>query len=177
MSCNISFIFICHFVSVIFFVVLCHQTFYCVIILSTYCMSYLSVIFVVLDDIYWCKFFISYFSNEINSSFQTLDDIGGKLLYFLTIFVYDFVMLHLCYIYFNILNYHVTVLYKNIFRYQLPITVAHIVILFSIFHLHVIHSTKDGIKCTCTSWKMYKFVWSYIIMRIIIMRLLLWYDL
>ena len=60
-------------------------------------------------------------------------------------FVYDFVMLHLCYTYFNILNYHVTVLYKNIFRYQLPITVAYIVILFSMFHLHVIHSTKDGI--------------------------------
>ena len=25
------------------------------------------------------------------------------------------------------------------------------------FHLHVIHSTKDCIKCTSTSWKMYKF--------------------
>ena len=153
MCCNISFIFICHFVSVIFFVVLCHQTFYCVIILSTYHLSYLYVIFVVLDHIYWCKFFMSYFSNELNSSFQTLDDIRDKSLYFLTIFCAWFCLLHLCYIYFYILNYHVTVLYKNIFRYQLPITVAYIVILFSVFHLHVIHSTKGGIKCTYTSWK------------------------
>ena len=31
-------------------------------------------------------------------------------------FVYDFVMSHLCYIYFDILNDDVTVLHKNIFR-------------------------------------------------------------
>ena len=60
-------------------------------------------------------------------------------------------MLHLCYIYFDILNYHVTVLYKNIFIYQLSITVVYIVILFPMSHLHVIHPTKEGIKCTYTS--------------------------
>ena len=60
-------------------------------------------------------------------------------------------MLHLCYIYFDILNYNVTVLHKKTFRYQLSIAVAYTVISFSTFHLHVIHSTKQDIKCTYTS--------------------------
>ena len=67
-------------------------------------------------------------------------------------------MLHLCYIYFDILNYNVTLLYKNIFRYQLSITFPYIVILFPMFHLHVIHSTKEDIKMYLYKLKMYKFV-------------------
>ena len=68
-------------------------------------------------------------------------------------------MLHVCYIDFHILNYLVTVYKKHICRYELPITVAYIVTWVLIFHLHVMHSTQDGIKFTSTSWKMYKFVW------------------
>ena len=35
--------------------------------------------------------------------------------------------------------------------------------------------TKQDIKCTSTSWKMYKFVWLYIIMRMIMIRWFFWY--
>ena len=74
------------------------------------------------------KVFSIILSVQLNLLFQELDDIDGKLYDLLTKRCYDFVMLHLCYIYFDILNDDVTVLYKNILRYQMSISVAYIII-------------------------------------------------
>ena len=81
----------------------------------------------------------TYFSIQLNWSFQELDDIEGKLYDLLTI-VYDFVMLHLCYIYFDILNDDVTVLHKK----DIQISIVN----FSCIHCNIIFN----ISSTCHSF-------------------------
>ena len=73
-------------------------------------------------------------------------------------FVYHNVMRHVCYIYFNILNYDVVAVYENILIYQMSIWVVYILRPFWTFHLYVVYSTIQHITCSYVSWKMQKFL-------------------